>query len=76
MAAGPVPNDVLIVSREGRHFVSVFPERAQVSFSSLSQAREFAERWVKQHPGTSVWHQHHDTMDLMAVAELPKPPAA
>jgi hypothetical protein len=64
---------VLITSKDGRHFVSLVPDRSQVSFKSLSQAREFAERWVHNHRGASIWRQANGQTHLMAIADPRKP---
>ena len=73
MSAGPTPGDVLIATYADRHFVSLVPERPHLSFKSLSQAREFAQRWKRDHSGVSVWHQIDGETHLMSLAENPKP---
>ena len=69
----PIPGDVLVFSRDGRHFLSVFPERAHISFNSLPEAWGFARRWVEAHPSASVWHQEAETIRLVNLADLPRP---
>jgi hypothetical protein len=71
MSTVPARGDVLIVSKDGRHFVSVVPHRADISFKSLSAAREFAGRWVRTHNRASIWRQNNGEMHLMALADVP-----
>ena len=68
----PISGDVLVVSRDGRHFLSIFPEKAQVSFELPSEAWEFARRWVERHPSASVWHQEEESVRAVNLADLPR----
>jgi len=68
MPVSPDPGDVLITSKDGRHYLSVVPNRALGSFRSLSQAREFAQRWARDHSGASIWHETDGTIRMIDVA--------
>ena len=70
----PIEGDLLVTSREGRHFVSIVPESALISFEFPSGAWAFARRWIDEHPSATLWYQEGDTIRLMTFADLPRPP--
>ena len=69
----PVEGDMLIVSRDDRHFVSIFPEKPLIGFKMLTEAWDFAHRWLEGHPSASLWFQQGETIRLITFPDLPRP---
>jgi len=46
MSLKPTMGDVVITTKDDRHFLSLFPDRARLSFRGIERAYHFATLWA------------------------------